>query len=42
MLVDMKKQKVKFEIMAKTNEQYISVKNGCIVFLNNFRLLSSG
>ena len=40
-LVDMKKDKVKLKIFPKTNEEYISVKYGCITFIDSFRLLSS-
>ena len=33
--------KFKFKIIPKTNEEYISVKNGCIRFIDSYRLLSS-
>ena len=41
-LVDKKKDKVKFEIIPKTNEEYISVTYGCIRFIDSYRFLSSG
>ena len=40
-LVNKKKDKVDFEIMPKTNEQYISVTYGYIRFINSYRFLSS-
>ena len=39
-LVDLKKDKVKFEIIPKTNEEYISVRYGCIRFIDSYRFLS--
>ena len=39
-LVDLKKDKVKFKIIPKTNEVYISVKYGCIRFIDSYRFLS--
>ena len=39
-LVDLKKYKVKFEIIPKTNEEYISVRYGCIRFIDSYRFLS--
>ena len=42
MLVDSKKDKVKFKIIPKTNEQYISIKYGCIKFIDSYRFLSEG
>ena len=39
-LVDLKKEKVKFEIIPKTNEEYISVRSGCIRFIDSYRFLS--
>ena len=39
-LVDLKKEKVKFKIIPKTNEEYISVKYGCIRFIDSYRFLS--
>ena len=41
-LVDKKKDKVDFEIIPKTNEEYISVTYGCIRFTDSYRFLSSG
>ena len=41
-LVDKKNDKVKFDIIPKTNEEYISVTNGCIRFIDSYRFLSSG
>ena len=40
-LVDKKKDKVDFEIIPKTNEEYISVTYGCIGFLDSYRFQSS-
>ena len=40
-LVDKKNDKVKFDIIPKTNEEYISVTYGCIRFINSYRFLSS-
>ena len=40
-LVDKKNDKVKFEIIPKTNEEYISVTYGCIRFIDSYRFLSS-
>ena len=39
-LVDSKKDKVKFEIIPKTNEEYIVIKYGCIRFIDSYRVLS--
>ena len=39
-LVDLKKEKVKFKIIPKTNEEYIAVKYGCIRFIDSYRFLS--
>ena len=39
-LVDLKKDIVKFEIIPYTNEEYISVKYGCIRFIDSYRFLS--
>ena len=36
-LVDKKNDKVKFVILPKTNEEYISVTYGCIRFNNSYR-----
>ena len=41
-LVDMKNDKVIFDIIPKTNEEYISVTYGCIRFIDSYRFLSSG
>ena len=41
-LVDKKKDKVDFDIIPKTNEEYISVTYGCIIFNDSYRFLSSG
>ena len=41
-LVDKKKDKVDFNIIPKTNEEYISVTYGCIRFIDSYRFLSSG
>ena len=40
-LVDRKKGNVKFEIIPKTDEKYISVRFGCIKFIDTYRFLSS-
>ena len=39
-LVDLKKDKVKFKIIPKTNEEHIAVKYGCIRFIDSYRFLS--
>ena len=39
-LVYLKKDKVKFEIIPKTNEEYISVRYDCIRFIDSYRFLS--
>ena len=39
-LVDLIKDKVKFKIIPKTNEDYIAVKYGCIRFIDSYRFLS--
>ena len=39
-LVDKKNDKVKFDIIPKTNEEYISVTYGCIRFFDSCRFLS--
>ena len=41
-LVDKKNDKVKFDIIPKTNEGYISVTYGCIRVIESYRFLSSG
>ena len=40
-LVDRKKDNVKFEIIPKTDEKCISVRYGCIKFIDTYRFLSS-
>ena len=40
-LVDRKKDNVKFEIIPKTDQKYISVRYGCIKFIDTYRFLSS-
>ena len=40
-LVDLKNDKVKFDIIPKTNEEYISVTNGCMRFIDSYQFLSS-
>ena len=40
-LVDKKIDKVEFKIRPKTNEEYISVRYGCIRFIDSYRFLSS-
>ena len=39
-LVVLKKDKVKFKISPKTNEEYIVVKYGCIRFNDSYRFSS--
>ena len=39
-LVVFKKDKVEFKIIPKTNEEYITVKYGCIRFIDSYRFLS--
>ena len=41
-LVDKKNEKANFDIILKTNEEYISVTYGCIRFIVSYRFLSSG
>ena len=41
-MVDKKNDKVYFDIIPKTNEEYISVTYGCIRFIDSYRFLSSG
>ena len=41
-LVDKRNDRVKFEIIPKTNEEYISVTYGCIRFIDSYRFLSIG
>ena len=40
-LFDKKNDKVEFDIIPKTNEEYISVTYGCIRFIESYRFLSS-
>ena len=40
-LIDKKNDKVKFDILPKKNEEYISVTYGCIRFIDNYQILSS-
>ena len=40
-LVDKKYDQVKFDIIPETNEENISVKYGCIRFIDSYRFLSS-
>ena len=40
-LVDEKNDEVKLKFIPKTNEEFISVKNGCNRFIDNYRVLSS-
>ena len=40
-LVDKKNDKVKFDIIPRTNEEYISVTYGCIRFIDSYRFQSS-
>ena len=39
-LVDKKNDKVKSDLLPKTNEEYISVTYGCLRFIDSYRLLS--
>ena len=39
-LIGKKNDKVKFDIIPKTNEEYISVTNGCIRFIDSYSVLS--
>ena len=36
----LKNNKVKFEVVPKTNKEYISVAYGCIRFVDSYRFLS--
>ena len=40
-LVDKKRDKIDFEIIPKTNEEYLSVTYGCIRFIDSYRFQSS-
>ena len=39
-LIDLKKDKVNFKTIPRTNEEYIAVKYGCIRFFDSYRFLS--
>ena len=39
-LVDLRKDKVKFKTLPKTNEEFVAVKYGCIRFIDSYRFLS--
>ena len=39
-LIDKTNDKVEFDIIPKTNEEYISVTYGCIIFIDDYRFLS--
>ena len=39
-MVDRNNDKVKFDIIPQTNEEYMSVSYGCIKFIVSFRFLS--
>ena len=41
-IVDKKNDKTKFDIIPKTNEEYISVTYSCVRFIDSYRFLSSG
>ena len=41
-LVALKKDKVEFNIIPKTNQEYIAVEYGCNRFIDSYRFLSSG
>ena len=40
-LVDKENDKIKYKTLPKTNEEYISVRNSCMGFIDSYRLLSS-
>ena len=40
-MVDKKNDKVKFDVIPKTDEEYISVTYGCIRFIDSYRFLSN-
>ena len=40
-LTYLKNDKVKFDIIPKTNKEYISVTNGCFRFIDSYRFLSN-
>ena len=39
--VDLKNEKVKVDVIPKTNEEYLSVTHGCIRFFDSYRVLSN-
>ena len=39
MLVDKKNDEIKFNILRRINEEYISVTNGCTRFIDSYRFL---
>ena len=39
-LIDKKNDKVKFDKIPKTNEEYISITYGCLTFIDTYRFLS--
>ena len=39
-LIDLKKGEIKSKIIPKTNEEYFTVKYGCIRFFDSYRFLS--
>ena len=41
MLVEKKNDEVKFKILPKTTKEYISVRYGCVRFVDSYRFLSS-
>ena len=40
-MVDLKNDKVSFDVNPRTNEEYISVTYGCVRFVDSYRFLSS-
>ena len=40
-MVDRKKDKVKFDVIPKINEEYISLTHGCVKFNDSYRFLPS-
>ena len=40
-LVDKKKDKVEYKFIPKTNEEYVSVRYGCMRLIDSYRFLSS-
>ena len=39
-LIDSKTEKIKLDVVLRTNEEYLSVTFGCMRFLDSFRFLS--